>query len=80
MPLTLEEIEKEASQLSVEERGKLALALIRSLDADETQEDPATVAGAWQAEAERRWAEIERGDVQTISGEEAFARLRRTLG
>ena len=64
----------------MEERGKLALALIRSLDADEAHEDPAAVAQAWQAEAERRWAEIERGDVQTISGEEAFARLRRTLG
>jgi len=80
MPLTLQEIEKEASQLSVKERGELALALIRSLDAEEALQDPAAVAQAWQAEAERRWAEIERGDVQTISGDEAFARLRRTLG
>jgi putative addiction module component (TIGR02574 family) len=79
MPLTLEEIEKEARDLSLEERGQLALALIRSLQAEEAASDPAAVEKAWQAEVQRRLTEYDRGVVQAIPGSEARARVRRNL-
>ena len=57
------------------ERAELALELIESLDAD-TDAD----ADAWRIEIERRVAEIERGEVQLVPGDEVFARLRRKFG
>ena len=35
---------------------------------------------AWRIEVERRVAEIDRGEVQLVPGDEVFARLRRKLG
>ena len=34
---------------------------------------------AWRAEIERRLGEIDRGEIQLISGDEVFARLHRRL-
>jgi putative addiction module component (TIGR02574 family) len=65
----------EAAQLSDDERAELALALIESLDVKRLM-----VSRAWRVEIERRIAEIDRGDVQLIPGDEVFARLRRKLG
>lgn len=72
----LAELKEKAAQLSEAERAELALALIESLDG------PAEtgVEEAWRVEIERRVAQVERGEVQPIPGDEVFERLRRRLG
>jgi putative addiction module component (TIGR02574 family) len=72
----LAEIKEKASQLSESEKAELALSLIESLDgpADSNVEEK------WRLEIERRAAQVERGEVQLVRGEEVFARLRRRLG
>jgi len=72
----LAEIKEKASQLSESEKAELALSLIESLDgpADSNVEEE------WRLEIERRAAQVERGEVQLVRGEEVFARLRRRLG
>ena len=73
---TLAELKQKAAQLSEPERAELALALIESLDGQAESD----VEEAWRVEVERRVAQIERGEVQLIPGDEVFARLRRRLG
>ena len=76
MSTVLAELKQKAAQLSESERAELALAIIESLDGDiDTGVDE-----AWRVEIERRIAEIDRGEVQLIPGDEVFARLRRKLG
>lgn len=72
----LAEIKEKASQLSESEKAELALSLIESLDGSA---DP-DVEESWRLEIERRVGQIKRGEVQLISGDEVFARLRRRLG
>jgi len=76
MSTVLDELKQKATQLSESERAELALSLIESLDG----EADTGIDEAWQAEIDRRVAEIDRGDVQSIPGDEVFARLRRKLG
>lgn len=75
MSSALAELNRKAADLEEAERAELALALIESLDdgAD------AGVDEAWRIEVERRVAEIDRGEVQLVPGDEVFARLRRKL-
>ena len=73
---TLAELKRQAAQLSEGERAELALSLIESLDGPA---DP-DVEEAWRLEIERRVAQIDRGEVDLIPGDEVFARLRRRLG
>ena len=72
----LAELKEKAAQLSEAERAELALALIESLDGPAE----ADVDEAWRVEIERRVAQVERGEVQLIPGDEVFERLRRRLG
>ncbi|HEV7427530.1 MAG TPA: addiction module protein [Thermoanaerobaculia bacterium] len=58
-------------ELPESERAMLAGLLIRSL---EPPPDP-EVEEPWAAEAERRWCEIESGEVETIPWDEVRARL-----
>lgn len=76
MSTALAELKQKAAQLDEAERAELALALIESLEgeADVGAEE------SWRIEVERRIAEIDRGEVQLIPGDEVFARLRRALG
>jgi len=76
MSTALAELKQKAAQLDETERAELALALIESLEgeADVGAEE------SWRIEVERRIAEIDRGEVQLIPGDEVFARLRRALG
>ena len=76
MSNTLAELKEKAAQLSEAERAELALALIESLDGPAE----ADVDEAWRVEIERRVAQVERGEVQLIPGDEVFERLRRRLG
>jgi putative addiction module component (TIGR02574 family) len=76
MSTVLAELKQKAAQLSESERAELALALLESLDG----EMDTGVDEAWRVEIERRIAEIDRGEVQLIPGDEVFSRLRRKLG
>ena len=76
MSTVLAELKQKAAQLSESERAELALALLESLDG----EADTGVDEAWRVEIERRIAEIDRGEVRSIPGDEVFARLRHKLG
>jgi putative addiction module component (TIGR02574 family) len=67
---TLEELEAEALSLPSAQRAHLVDKLIASLDAE------LGIESAWDAEVERRHAEIESGTVSLLPGPEALARLR----
>lgn len=62
---------RDASELSEEDRATLAGLLIESLEAEPEPD----VEAAWNAEIERRVAEVEAGAVQTIPWEEVRRRL-----
>ena len=73
MSLTYEQITAEAMRLSAEERADLADKLWLSVDT------PEEVAAAWDAEIERRVAQIDSGEVETIPFEQVMAGLRAKL-
>ena len=75
MNITADTILDTALALSPNERAWLASELIASLD-ESTDSD---VEAAWAAEIERRIAEVESGEAETISWEEARARIRARL-
>ena len=76
MSMTVEQIAAEALTLPSEERALLADRLVESLDATENNR----IDRLWATEAKRRRDEVRNGSVQTIPGEEALARVRRSLG
>jgi len=69
------ELFKQALELSVEERADLAAQILESLEASD---DP-SVQAAWQAEIERRMADIDSGAVKPISLDEFQRRLKSSL-
>lgn len=69
------ELLRQALTLSVEERADLAGQLIESLDSPESE----GAKHAWDAEIERRMAELDSGAVKPVSLEETFRRLDSTL-
>jgi putative addiction module component (TIGR02574 family) len=77
MPMTIEQLASEALSLPIEARALLAEQLVESLDISA----PASrLDELWAAEAQRRLVEVRSGRAQTISGEEAAARVRRATG
>jgi putative addiction module component (TIGR02574 family) len=74
MPQSLPEIEKSALQLSTEDRARLVVRLLSSLE--ESTESPEEIEKLWIAEAERRFQELRDGVVQGIPAKEVFAELR----
>lgn len=70
---TLADLEKQARQLSLEERAQLALALLDSLEPAEEGEIEET----WRTEIEARLAAYDRGEVSAIPAEDVFAEARR---
>jgi putative addiction module component (TIGR02574 family) len=62
-------------ELPAEERARLALELIRSLDAED--ENAAGVAAAWDDELGRRVAEIDAGTAETVTLQEYRDHVRR---
>jgi len=66
------EILAEILRLPVEERARLALELIRSLDT----EAEAGAADAWDAEIARRGAEVDAGVAETMTVDEYRAHVR----
>jgi putative addiction module component (TIGR02574 family) len=74
MAHSLPEIEKDALRLPAEDRARLAVRLLSSLE--ETTESPEEIEKLWIAEAERRFQELRGGVVQGIPAKEVFAELR----
>jgi putative addiction module component (TIGR02574 family) len=74
MPVTLEEIEAQALQLTLRERGELAHRLLLSLDGD-PQDSPEAIAQAWDEEIARRVAEIDAGTAVLIPHEQVVAEI-----
>jgi len=72
----LQKIEQDALLLPSEEREHLVERLLLSLQNEaERQIDP-----AWIAEAERRYRELESGQVQAVPGDGLFDEIRQELG
>jgi len=74
MAHSLPEIEKDALQLPAEDRARLAVRLLSSLE--ETTESPEEIEKLWIAEAERRFQELRDGVVEGIPAREVFTELR----
>jgi len=74
MAHSLPDVEKDALRLSAEDRARLAVRLLSSLE--ETAESPEEIEKLWIAEAERRFQELRDGVVQGIPARDAFAQLR----
>jgi putative addiction module component (TIGR02574 family) len=74
MAHSLLEIEKDALRLSPEDRARLAVRLLSSLE--KAAESPEEIEKLWIAEAERRFQELRDGVVQGIPAREVFAELR----
>ena len=73
MNSTVEALEAQALRLSPADRSRLLERLAVSLELDPEVE------GAWDAEADRREAQIADGSVHLVPGDEALARLRAKL-
>ena len=73
MARDLRKVFREAFELPESERATLAGLLIESIEAPP---DP-DVEEQWAVEAERRWRQIEAGEVETIPWEEVRAKLFR---
>ena len=72
----LQKIEEDALLLPAAEREHLVEQLLRSLRDDAVPDiDP-----AWIAEAERRYRELESGQVQALPGEGLIDQIRQELG
>ncbi|MCI0378280.1 MAG: addiction module protein [Gemmataceae bacterium] len=69
-----ERIRGELALLSSKDRAALAHYLIHSLD---SEDDGDEVAAAWEAELERRWAEIGNGKTVGIPAEQVVKELRK---
>jgi putative addiction module component (TIGR02574 family) len=74
MAHSLPEIEKDALQLSAEDRARLAVRLLSSLEG--AAESPEEIEKLWIAEAKRRFQELRDGVVKGTPAREVFAELR----
>ena len=72
MPIVADKVFDEALSLPADARLNLVEKLLTSLNLP-TQ---AEIARLWSEEAERRVAEIERGEVNLIPGEKVFRKIR----
>lgn len=68
------ELRAEVLQLPEEERLRLAEELFESVE--ESEGTPEEIEAAWNEEIVRRVQAFERGEVDTVDGEEVFRRIR----
>ena len=74
MAQSMSELERDALQLPAEDRSRLAVSLLCSLE--ETGEDPAEVEKLWIAEAKRTIGEIQADSTKAIPAEDVMSRLK----
>lgn len=75
----------EARQLTIAEQEELLARLDTALDddgrdSDDARDEDGPLDPELRAEVERRIAEVERGEVEWVSADDVFARLRGRLG
>lgn len=75
MPLSVVEIEREASHLTVDERAQLISFLIATLE----PADEGDIEAAWEKEVLARSEEVRSGSILPVPADEALARVRRSL-
>ncbi|MGH8227254.1 MAG: addiction module protein [Steroidobacteraceae bacterium] len=73
--MDVESLEREALQLSAEDRARLARELLDSLD----ELSPDELDRLWFEEADRRAAQIDAGEVELVSAEEVDQKARALL-
>jgi len=74
MSSSFKDIEKEARNLSQDERARLAEVLLESL-----RTAPQDIMASWDAEIEQRVAAFERGELKAHLAEDVFAEARRLV-
>jgi putative addiction module component (TIGR02574 family) len=74
MAAILKDVEVQALQLSVRERGELIDRLMRSLEGP-AEDTPEAIAKAWDEEIARRVAELDAGTAELIPAEQVFAEI-----
>lgn len=72
MPATIDAISSQAFVLPEEQRMRLALALMESVETD----SPATANAAWSEEISRRIAAYDSGKLKSIPASDVFRKLR----
>ncbi len=77
MAQSLAEIEDSALKLSEEDRARLAVRLLASLE--EEAESPEAIEQLWLAEADGRFEEIREGLVQGVPAPDVFSQIRAKL-
>lgn len=78
MAVVFADVNEQALQLTPDEKRALIESLVISLDCD-ADADPQEIARAWDEEVARRIEAMDRGEVDMIDGDDAFARLRAIL-
>ena len=74
MPMSLQDIEAEALQLPLEERGRLAGRLLESLE-PEPHDTPENIEKAWDEEIARRIDDMDAGRTESTPYEEVRAEM-----
>ena len=73
MPMAADKVAEEALALPAAERIRLVDRILTSLNLPAEPE----IERQWSEEAERRVSEIDHGEVELVSGEDVFAKIRR---
>lgn len=76
MAASADTIENEALSLPLEDRARLVVHLLQSIE-ERPCGDPQAVERAWLAEAQRRYNAYQRGEVKAIPAEDVFSELRK---
>lgn len=76
MPMTVEQLVHEAASLRSDEQTNLIERLLIEFG----NPGSARTDEEWRVIARRRWAEVENGSAETISGEQVLAEARRIVG
>lgn len=79
MDLDLNQLSEAVLHLPATARAELASRLLESLDAPDMDESPGAVAAAWEAELDRRDADLDAEPTLGLLAEEVFARLETDL-
>lgn len=77
--LAQKDLERQALELSREQRAELARVLLLSLDSEGEDISPEEWAEAWSQEAERRYQEVLQGKVTLIPSGEVLREARSRL-
>ena len=76
MKALFDEVQKQAQQLTVQEKAALAQSLIDELD---SFADADNVEQLWTLESQRRYEAYLRGELKTVAGDEAMTNARNRI-